>query len=143
MDLVLILIILAITVVVGYVLSRPFLNPETREMASEQVESDPQEKYQALLKEIKGLESDYKAGNLDKGPFLQQREEKRFQAAECLREIERIAAETVEKDLGLEEAAAESLGSPSPQNAKICPHCGNSVLAGDKFCANCGHNLQP
>jgi hypothetical protein len=143
MDLVLILIILAITVVIGYVLSRPFLNPEISEVVLGGVESDLQEKYQTLLKEIKVLENAYEVGNLDKEAFLHQRDEKRFQAAECLREIERIAGETPQEDFKTEKAGGDSPASPSPQHTKICPHCGNSVLSGDKFCANCGHNLQP
>ena len=38
-------------------------------------------------------------------------------------------------------SSAASSGAASPGKAKFCSQCGTAVQSGDRFCANCGHQL--
>lgn len=144
MDILLITVIFAIIVTIGYILSRPFMNAETMNNTSS-INGEYSIKYQMLLSEIKNLEDEcLSAENPEHA--CEQLEDKKQQAANLLRKI----YPPENKDLsstGAEPAVKQSDTQPerdlSREVTLYCPQCGSQVLHSDKFCTHCGQSLRP
>lgn len=85
MDLLLLLILIPLVALIGYILSRPFENPQ------EYIASLPQkaaldDQYHALLHEIKALQNELETRD-NPGKLKNQIEAKKQQAADLLRQI--------------------------------------------------------
>ena len=144
MDYLLFIIILAIVIVIGYILSRPFTKPNDIPEASGPSD-DRQAQYNGLLQDIKAIERDCEAGTIDQEAYLAQIEEKKRMAADLLRLIKpAIKDEITNKQNRAEFKIAETPSSynSQAQGNDFCPQCGDQVLTQDKFCMHCGHRLQ-
>ena len=136
MDYLLFIIILAIVICIGYILSRPFTTPTGLQEASGP-NTDRQAQYDGLLQDIKAIERDCKAGTLDREACMAQIDDKKKMAADLLRLIKPAIEDefkTVEEPYG---------NNSQVQGSDICQQCGYQVLTQDKFCMHCGHRLQP
>lgn len=147
MDFILIFVILAITVIIGYILSRPFLNVETTNHFSV-VKDDLGLAYEELLQEIKAMQSAFEDGDLPEGEYWQGLEEKKQQAANLLRRIDDqmepgpVPSIRARSQPQQEDQLPVKDNDDDPQGTTICPHCGSTVVSSDKFCANCGKTLK-
>ncbi len=144
MDYLLILIILVITVIIGLILSRPFVNIGPNK-PQEAKGADLRMTYENLLEEIKAVEKKYRIGEISKDIYQQKVKVKKQAAADVLRLIE---VEQTGEGQKIQEQGGKSndVGQMQPQDTVqnrevICPNCGSTVVSSDKFCANCGHPL--
>jgi rubrerythrin len=151
MDIIIILIILGITILIGYVLSRPFISSEPVDQLSGV--SEARLTYEDVLKEIKVIEAQYEAGDVPEAVFRQEIEEKKHQAADLLRQMNSAIQSSPSHTDSDQKARQNGLAS-DPENSahsqelavkdeeeKICSNCGSTVVSTDKFCPNCGRSL--
>ena len=58
------------------------------------------------------------------------------------RDVKRLFSK-IEKHLGIEpETVKEKAGKKKDRQTSVCPSCGQSIKATDKFCQNCGAKLR-
>ena len=136
------LLSLALLIVVLLFIARPFiLPPPAPARLSEQQMLLAQK--EALLAQIKALDFDAETGKLDEEDYAAEREMLIRQTMAVMRQLDEVADVEAEIEAAVERlrqtAAAE--GETRPLN--FCPQCGTAVTAQDRFCANCGHQLQP
>lgn len=144
MDYLLIVTVIAIVFAIGYILSRPFLNPDAlREAPS--VVGDYHVQYQTLLGEIKTLEGECEVAEVS-DTVCDQLEEKKRLAANLLRLIH---PHLDDEFTAYRHNAASELADTQPElelprdGSYFCQQCGSRVISSDKFCTRCGHRLQP
>ena len=92
-----------------------------------------------VYKNLIDLELEYKMGRLSEADFRRLDASYKQEAALILQEIDKTVSSenldaAIEKDISARKAktAAEPLR---------CPSCGAQVVAGKKYCADCGHRL--
>lgn len=141
MDVVLIIIMLAIVIAIGFILSRPFLNADLLHQSYNGAKK-LKFQYQALLTEIKSLESELTlAQNAeDVADLLTQ---KKQLATNILRQmdLENNFKDDVPDDGKPNQALPER--EINWNEVTFCSQCGEQVKYSDKFCTYCGHRLQP
>lgn len=136
-----ILLATALLLLVGVMVARPLLvnrqsaplpiTPRDRLLAEKE----------ALLTQIRALDFDFETGKTPEAAYQQDRLRLMQQAAEKLRELDKLPQEeSVEARI---EAAVTALrgGQPEAADAPVCPSCGEGVAADDKFCRVCGERL--
>jgi rubrerythrin len=145
MDALLIIITIAIVVAIGYILSRPFFGADAvSERPFPEAPHPYERQYQDLLREIKTLEAECQAGENDKR--VTQIEILKEKAANLLRLIDVQSEDDIPgypaDDASQSPEFQPEIGSHR-DGSYICPQCGSRVIASDKFCPHCGHQLQP
>jgi NADH pyrophosphatase NudC (nudix superfamily) len=162
-----ILLGVALLVLVGLFVARPFLRVEDSEavLSERQLLLDEKE---YLLDQIQALDFDHDTGKLPTELHELQRARLVEQATAVLQAMDAAGGEphrtpapdddtAVDADIEMEAAIArlrrqrgQKVASPSTStpvvteangHARFCPQCGTQTDAGDKFCASCGHNL--
>lgn len=143
-----ILLGIALLVLVGLFLARPFILPAGHfrgRLAPRQALAAHKE---ALLAQIQALEFDYETGKIPEAVYQQERAEKVAEAAAVLQELDQMPAVSAggslsDIDAEIEAAVARlrHAGPPAAGDTAFCPHCGQPVDADDNFCAACGHEL--
>lgn len=101
--------------------------------------------YQMLLQEIQTLEE-----ACDKGHASRKLHNKLESKQEQAEKLKTLISKSMIADVpdhyqteGNKKASQQKPTKPINQNAiYLCPKCRKQVLAGDKFCANCGFQLQ-
>ena len=89
----------------------------------------------AMLQE---LEMDRSLGKVTDEDYGVQRQLMVQRGADALRELDQLTPpDSLDKEL--EAAIAEARRGPS---GETCPNCSSPVVAGDRFCANCGEALE-
>jgi len=82
---------------------------------------------------IKDIEFDYQMGKLSEADFQELRQRYKEEAVSLLKEIDKIQSKAMKRS------------HKPPQNAgalaKFCWMCGTAITQQDKFCANCGTEL--
>ena len=96
---------------------------------------------------LRDLEFEYKMGRLSDSDFQQLGAVYKNEAAGILQKLDKLSVaessgETIEKGIGGVKAKRKASGPKPKKNASHCPSCGAEVVAGKKFCADCGHRLQ-
>ncbi len=110
-----------------------------------------------LYSNIKDLEFEYKMGRLSDADFQRLDAGYKNEAAVILQKLDQLGAEknldeTIEKDVAERKAKLVPAKSGAPKAATLtkiavaqkeqrCPSCGAEIIAGKKFCADCGHRL--
>ncbi|MFW5714636.1 MAG: zinc-ribbon domain-containing protein [Brevefilum sp.] len=144
MDILLIIITVVIVMGIGYILSRPFSNPQPAPATTGKTQNY-QRQYENLLREIKTLQDDCE--NFETSQELcDQIEVKKQQAARLLKFIntpleKELTPYPVNDPVDPEETQPENHFLRG--NKAVCPQCGRRVASSDKFCIYCGHRLQP
>jgi rRNA maturation endonuclease Nob1 len=95
---------------------------------------------------LRDLEFEYKMGRVSDTDFRQLEEGYKNDAALILQRLDQLYAtdnfdEAIEKDIEARKAKLFAPVSKRAQNSSRCPSCGADVLAGKKYCADCGHRL--
>ncbi len=110
-----------------------------------------------LYSNIKDLEFEYKMGRLSDADFQRLDAGYKKEAAVILQKLDQLGAEknldeTIEKDVAERKAKLVPAKPGAPKAAAVtktavaqkeqrCPSCGAEIIAGKKFCADCGHRL--
>ena len=110
-----------------------------------------------LYSNIKDLEFEYKMGRLSDADFQRLEAGYKNEAAVILQKLDQLGAEkniddAIEKDVAERKSrllparssapnAAVLPQAPVPAKEPRCPSCGAEIIAGKRFCADCGHRL--
>lgn len=91
---------------------------------------------------LRDLEFEYKMGRLSDTDFQQLGAGYKNEAAGILQKLDNLSAPgKLKKDKAARKAGQSASGSKPVQEAPLCPSCGAEVIAGKKYCADCGHKL--
>ena len=95
---------------------------------------------------LSDLEFEYKMGRLSDSDFQQLGARYKNEAAGILQNLDKLSAsgnldEEIEKDIAARKVKRQASRSKPVQDTPLCPSCGAKVLAGKKYCADCGHRL--
>ncbi len=146
------LIGVALVLLVGLYLARPFLK---REIISDHPATRREQllnEKEAILTQIQQLDFDVDTGKIPSEVHQSQREEMVAEAAQILKALDELESHPSAIDAEIEAAVARirqgdtavAKSVPAARNGKggYCSQCGSPTDAGDKFCTNCGHKLQ-
>ena len=96
---------------------------------------------------LKDLEFEYKMGRLSDSDFRRLEAGLKNEAAVILQKLDQLGVdnnidETIEKQILARKVKLQfSASSSRPRQADRCPACGAEIIAGKKFCADCGHRV--
>ncbi len=141
MDIASILLGLALFILVGLFVFKPFIT----EVAPQKRLSAKQEliiRKEMLIDDLRALEFDHETGKMPDAMFAFQREALVKETAAVLKQIdspdEQVDAGRV--DSAIEAAIARAKkGKTAVSNKTFCAKCGKKVDSNDKFCTKCGH----
>lgn len=100
--------------------------------------------YQHLIMELHQLEMAWPQGSALEA-FNAQLNQKRQQAAALIQQLQLqtdLESSYEQLDRTLDQMQMRTIDENVLTIPLVCPICGGKVLVGDKFCANCGGNLQ-
>ncbi|MGD8555641.1 MAG: zinc ribbon domain-containing protein [Anaerolineales bacterium] len=158
MDFGSILLILAVALVVGVYVARPFgvyrgaaLSEGERKRSALEAE---RERVLAIILE---LDMDYTMGKIATEDYQAQRGEWVAQGASILKQIDAVAGEAAPEsateggeipvgedlDAELELAVARLRKTGKEKAAGYCAQCGTQLFVGDGFCSRCGQPVKP
>lgn len=120
---------IATLVALGY----PLLNQRDREEGETAVD-ELTERKEALFREMGDLEFDRDTGKVAAADYESLRAGYEREAALVLEAMDRKG--NGRKPVGRAEGAGNAAA-----NVRFCPHCGHEVVAGDRFCGDCGRTL--
>jgi hypothetical protein len=158
MDLGSILLVLAVALVVGVYVARPFGGYSGAAVSEgERTRSALEAERERVLAIILELDMDYAMGKIATEDYQSQRGEWVAQGANILKQIDAVAGETApelaaegreispEKDLEaeLEVAVARLRKGGKEKAAGYCSQCGHQLFVGDGFCSRCGQPVKP
>lgn len=165
MDLGAFFLILALALLVGMFISRPFLNVESEQDTLEGGQAKQQEDHQRsslladrdrLLSALQELDFDYHLGKIPVEDYPPQRAALAHDTAEVLRRLDELPPlENPAEDPALIPAPAPPVVVEPPDEALelliaarrrtrlekavgFCPKCGKPIKKSDKFCSRCG-----
>ena len=124
---------LALLLLVGVYIARPFLLPAARAPQPTQRQR-LLARQEALLAQIQALDFDVETGKVLPEDHHLEREHMLHEAAEVMAELEATAATPAHEAIEASVRALRQLGH-------TCPHCGAAVGSTAKFCATCGKPL--
>lgn len=139
-----ILLGLALLILVGLYLTRPFLDQRYHQKQFKTERQRLTEQKDALLYQIKSLEFDYDTGKIPEEVYVPTRQGMVTEAAAILQQLDQLPLdEAVDAEI---ETAVQQLraGTPVPVkpsangHTRYCANCGAPVDADDRFCASCG-----
>lgn len=148
-----ILLGLALVLLVGLFLARPFLK---REIISDHPTTRREQllnEKEALLTQIQQLDFDAETGKIPPEVHQTQREVMKVQAAQILQALDELQTHPSAVDAEIEAAVAQirrgetavpktAVAAARNGKAVYCSQCGAPTDTGDNFCTNCGHKLQ-
>ncbi len=160
-----ILLGVALLVLAGLFIARPFLRPQERPVVLTEQQLLLEEK-EVLLDQIQALDFDHETGKIPTEVHALQRERLVAEATAVLQELDaaggdptyvfdQVPAASLDVDTDIEiEAAIARMRQQRSQapagptaapvnngHVRFCPQCGTPTDPGDRFCAHCGHNL--
>ncbi len=154
-------LILALALLVGMFISRPFLvledEPEPGDPEGQPQPGDPVRftllaERERLLSTLQELDFDYNLGKIPAEDYPPQRAALAHAAAEALRKLDELTPASIPyqapappepvvvepPDEALELAIAAHRRNRSEKAIGFCPRCGKPVKKSDKFCSRCG-----
>lgn len=159
------LLSLALIMIVGLYIIEPFMRPRAKRTYQPGQRTKLQSHKEALLSEIQHLEFDLQTGVLSQEDFDRQRRDLLVQAAHVAKQLDNLSASAADSiDDRIENAVARQRlksasrqkavapaqtvavatpgeGGSTPLATQFCPQCGQATRQDDRFCRNCGHNL--
>ncbi len=95
---------------------------------------------------LRDLEFEYKMGRLSEPDFRQLEAGYKNDAAAILQRLDELNAtenldEVIERDIASRKSKLYSSASKQALASSRCPSCGAEVIAGKKYCADCGKRL--
>ena len=95
---------------------------------------------------LKDLEFEYKMGRLSDDDFRRLEAAYKSEAATILQKLDQLGAENdfdeaIEREIAIRKKRLFSLDSVQMPDTLRCPACGAEIVAGKKFCADCGRQL--
>ncbi len=139
---------LALLLIVAAVVALPLLDRKTPVAEPPSARDALEAERQAIVRGIRELDFDRRAGKLDEGDYRAMRLALVQRGADILRRIEAMdqaagapsddAHSDARVDAEIEARIAALKGEPA---AAPCPSCGAPIRTGDQFCPRCGHRL--
>ncbi|MCP4358135.1 MAG: zinc-ribbon domain-containing protein [Chloroflexi bacterium] len=142
-----ILFSLALTLLVGLYLARPFLKRDNLAGRHATPQQQLLEQKEAVLTQILSLDFDFDTGKVPVEVYELQRVEMVAEAAVLLERLDNAPPNTA-VDTQIEAAIAElrgvsissvSVAAGENGDGRFCSQCGQPLDPGDKFCAHCGN----
>jgi hypothetical protein len=95
---------------------------------------------------LRDLEFEYKMGRLSETDFRQLEAGYKNDAAAILQRLDELDAaenldKVIERDIASRKSKLYASDSKRAQDSSRCPSCGATVIAGKKYCADCGKRL--
>ncbi len=95
---------------------------------------------------LRDLDFEFKMGRLSPADFQQLEAGYKNEAAVILERLDQLNAsehldDAIEKDIASRKAKLFAAVSKGTQDVSHCPRCGAEVLAGKKYCSDCGQRL--
>ena len=97
---------------------------------------------------LKDLEFEYKMGRLGDADFRRLENGYKLEAAAILQQLDNLGVETdvdetIEKEVAARKGvrAGSTAAARAPAVVSKCPACGSELIAGKKFCADCGRRI--
>lgn len=99
-----------------------------------------------IYRTIKDLEFEHAMGRLSDADFRRLEADYKNDAAKILAKLDQLGAsgdldDTLEKEIASRKAGLFPSGPARGKEQSRCPSCGAEVVAGKKFCADCGQRL--
>jgi predicted Zn-ribbon and HTH transcriptional regulator len=99
-----------------------------------------------LYGNLKDLKFEYTLGRLSDTDFRQLEAGYKNEASAILQKLDRLEASDkldslIEKDIASRKARIYASVSKPERDPSRCPSCGAEVIAGKRFCADCGYRL--
>lgn len=157
MNLGAIFLLIAMLIVIGVIISRPFLNstgigqPKPSFKPIDPIHSSLLAEKERLLSSIQELESDHEIGKIPDDLFPEQRKTLMQETGLVMFKLEQIQAnqddsseqtdDVINENQGyddLEEMIAKRRLTLHQRSTGFCQKCGNAVLESDRFCPKCG-----
>jgi hypothetical protein len=164
MNLGVLFLLLALVLLVGTLVARPFLSNREKSFRTKDQAFDSSAAHhrssllaekERLLAAIQELEFDHTSGKVSDDDFSEQRSELIREASHVAGVLSHefpgeIAQNNQEREPGsptsnydeLEELIAKRRLQLNQKSTGFCPKCGKAVLESDRFCPKCGHTLK-
>ena len=99
-----------------------------------------------IYRNLKDLEFEHAMGRLSESDYRRLEADYKNDAVNILAKLDGLGAsegldESIEKDIASRRAKLFAPDSGRRQETKQCPSCGAEIIAGKKFCADCGQRL--
>ena len=138
-----ILLGLAILILVGLFLVRPFFRQQPRQNKTAGQRQQLLARKAALLETIRTLDFDHDTGKLPDEEYEQQRAFLMNEAAAVIKALDDLPAGPLDEDVYAQIETAlskikQQRAVTSSAPAGFCTSCGQQLDAGDRFCASCG-----
>lgn len=144
------LLALALLLVLALFLARPFFDPAYRSREDGETVSERDallKQKETLLESIRALDFEHETGKVPTEVYELQRSDLVAQTATVLHQLDDMDAPAADAEVIADiEAAVRDLRRKRPTArvaTQFCPQCGQPVDNNDRFCASCGHQLQP
>jgi NADH pyrophosphatase NudC (nudix superfamily) len=155
-----IFLLIAILIVIGFLILRPFYTPQKENImqsgtAAQHTYSSLLAEKERLLNAIQEMEFDHDTGKIPDDIFPEQRLALMREAAVVIEKISQInpallhlssdssTASAAQKPYDdLEEMIAKRRLTLNQKSTGFCPQCGHAVMASDRFCPKCGSTIR-
>jgi hypothetical protein len=99
-----------------------------------------------IYRNLKDLEFEHAMGRLSEDDFGRLQADYKQEAVNILVKQDQLGAsegldEAIEKDIAARKSRLFAAGAARVQEAPRCPACGAEIIAGKKFCADCGQRI--
>jgi hypothetical protein len=133
----------------GYVLMPLFSEPKAAldiDLLAETPLDHLLDRKAVIYRNLKDLEFENAMGRLSETDFRQLEADYKNDAANILAKLDQLGpseglVDAIEKDIASRKTRLFAPGSGITPKSRRCPSCGAEVVAGKKFCADCGHRL--
>jgi len=102
---------------------------------------------EAVYADLRDLELEHKMGRLSEAEFQQLSAAYKNEAAIILERLDQLSAhenleQLIEREIAARKKIIYSADMHKDSEACRCPSCGAEVIAGKKYCADCGYQLK-
>jgi predicted Zn-ribbon and HTH transcriptional regulator len=99
-----------------------------------------------IYRNLRDLEFDYSMGRLSEDDFRRLEADHKHDAVNILAKLDQLGAsdgldEAIAKDIASRKSKLFESGAARVKESPRCPACGADIIAGKKFCADCGQRL--